>query len=131
MIKPSEMSTAVEKLISTKLPQYVDKSCFQVVCGDIPVTTKLLALRWDKVFFTGSTRVGRIVMEAAAKHLTPVSLELGGKSPTIIDEDVGDLDVAVTRLVWGKCVNAGQTCIAPDYVFCHEKVSALSINMPN
>ncbi len=68
-------------------------------------------------------------MEAAAKHLTPVSLELGGKSPTIIDEDIDDFDVVVSRIIWGKCVNAGQTCIAPDHVFCHEKVSLLLISL--
>lgn len=72
--------------------------------------------------FTGSPRVGKIVMKAAAEHLTPVSLELGGKSPTIIDESVYDLDLAAQRIMWGKCANAGQTCIAPDYVFVHEKV---------
>jgi aldehyde dehydrogenase (NAD+) len=117
------MVSASEKMIQELLPKYLDNECFRVVCGDVQVTTELLSLRWDKIFFTGSTRVGRIVSRAAAEHLTPVSLELGGKSPTIIDESVVDLDLAAQRIMWGKCVNAGQTCIAPDYVYVHEKVS--------
>jgi aldehyde dehydrogenase (NAD+) len=122
LIKPSEMSTAVEKVLTDHLPSYVDSDCIKIVTGGIGITTEILRLRWDKIFFTGSPRVGKIVMKAAAEHLTPVSLELGGKSPTIIDESVGDLDLAAQRVMWGKCCNAGQTCIAPDYVFCHEKV---------
>mmetsp|Transcript_9633 Transcript_9633/g.15908 ORF Transcript_9633/g.15908 Transcript_9633/m.15908 type:complete len:461 (+) Transcript_9633:54-1436(+) len=121
VVKPSEMTTAVEKLLCDLIPKYLDCECIKVVAGGISTTTELLALRWDKIFFTGSPRVGKIVMKAAAEHLTPVSLELGGKSPTIIDESVGDLEVAAQRVMWGKCANAGQTCIAPDYVFCHEK----------
>src|SRR5690606_20892713 len=79
-------------------------------------------LKWDHIFFTGSIPVGRIVMKAAAEHLTPVTLELGGKSPCIVHEDA-DLDVSAKRLVWGKYYNAGQTCVAPDYIFAHEKIS--------
>ena len=86
------------------------------------MTSALLEQPWDKIFFTGSTRVGKIVMKAAAEHLTPVSLELGGKSPTVIDETVTDLDLVAQRVCWGKFVNAGQTCIAPDYVLCHSRV---------
>lgn len=115
------MVSATEQLINDRLPKYLDNECFRVVCGDVPVTTELLGMKWDKVFFTGSTRVGKIVLKAAAEHLTPVSLELGGKSPTVIDESVTDLDLAAQRVAWGKCVNAGQTCIAPDYVYVHEK----------
>jgi aldehyde dehydrogenase (NAD+) len=89
----------------------------------VPETTALLEQRWDLVFFTGSERVGKIVMTAAAKHLTPVVLELGGKSPCIVDSSVADLRTAVKRIVWGKLVNAGQTCVAPDYVLCHKKAS--------
>jgi acyl-CoA reductase-like NAD-dependent aldehyde dehydrogenase len=124
LIKPSEMSSATEKLLFDALPKYVDEECIKVLVGGIGATTEILKYRWDKIFFTGSTRVGKIVMRAAAEHLTPVSLELGGKSPTIVDADVGDLQLAATRIMWGKCLNAGQTCIAPDYVFCHEKVSS-------
>lgn len=122
LIKPSEMTSAVEKVLYDHLASYVDGDCIKVVTGGVTTTTELLKLRWDKIFFTGSPRVGKIVMRAASEFLTPVSLELGGKSPTIIDESVGDLDLAAQRIMWGKCANAGQTCIAPDYVFCHEKV---------
>jgi aldehyde dehydrogenase (NAD+) len=121
VLKPSEMSMKTEQLLAELLPQYLDKDCFKVFVGDYRVNTKLLELKWDKIFFTGSPRVGKIVLAAAAKHLTPVALELGGKSPTIIDESVTDLDLATKRIMWGKCTNAGQTCISPDYVFCHEK----------
>ena len=120
-IKPSEMSAACEKAMARLLPAYLDNECFSVVCGGIEVTQTLLAQQWDKIFFTGSTRVGKIVMKAAAEHLTPVSLELGGKSPTIIDESVTDLELVTQRIMWGKCANSGQTCIAPDYVLCHAK----------
>ncbi len=125
IIKPSEMTPATEAVLRDLLPKYLDANYYRIVTGDIPVTTQLLSLRWDKIFFTGSTRVGRIVLEAAAKYLTPVSLELGGKSPTIVDESVGNLELAATRIAWGKNVNAGQTCIAPDYIFVHEKVTSL------
>lgn len=87
----------------------------------MPETTELLKNRFDYIFFTGSTRVGRIVYEAACKHLTPVTLELGGKSPCYIDSSV-DMPKAVRRILWGKLVNAGQTCIAPDYVLCTKEV---------
>ncbi|KAJ1433689.1 aldehyde dehydrogenase 3B1, partial [Ochromonadaceae sp. CCMP2298] len=121
LVKPSEMTSATEKLMMDLIPRYLDGECVKVVAGGVNITSALLQLRWDKIFFTGSPRVGKIVMKAAAEHLTPVSLELGGKSPTIIDESVGDLELAAQRVMWGKCANAGQTCIAPDYVFCHEK----------
>lgn len=116
------MTGAVEALLHDELPHYLDPDCFSVVCGGVSTTTELLKLRWDKIFFTGSPRVGKIVMKAAAEYLTPVSLELGGKSPTIIDQNVSDIELVTQRILWGKFANAGQTCIAPDYVFCHEKV---------
>lgn len=122
MLKPSEMASATEKLLSEVLPMYLDPSTFAVVTGDAKVTQDLLKVRWDKIFFTGSTRVGKIVMKAAAEFLTPVSLELGGKSPTIIDKDLVNLEVVAKRIVWGKTVNAGQTCVAPDYIYCHESL---------
>ena len=93
----------------------------QVVEGGVAETTELLAERFDHIFYTGNGTVGRIVMEAAAKHLTPVTLELGGKSPCIVDQHT-DLDVAARRIVWGKFYNAGQTCVAPDYVLVHEAI---------
>lgn len=120
IIKPSELVPSVERVF-LKLMNYLDTSCYRVVCGDVPITQQLLNYKWDKIFFTGSPRVGKIVLQAAAQHLTPVTLELGGKSPTIIDESVQDMDLIAQRIMWGKCVNAGQTCIAPDYVLVHER----------
>ena len=119
LLKPSDVSKASEKLLATLLPKYLDTECIQVITGGIETNTALLELRWNKIFFTGSTRVGKIVAQAAAKHLTPVSLELGGKSPTVVDEMCGDMEVVCRRILWGKLSNAGQTCIAPDYVLCH------------
>lgn len=121
VIKPSEVSTACEALIANVLPRYLDPECCRIICGGVETTKNLLAQKWDKIFFTGSTRVGKIVMRAASDNLTPVSLELGGKSPTIIDESVTDLQLVTERILWGKLANTGQTCIAPDYVLCHEK----------
>lgn len=121
LVKPSELAPATEHAVNDLLPQYMDTSCISCMCGGIAVNTALLDLCWDKIFFTGSSRVGRIVMTAAAKHLTPVSLELGGKSPTYIDETVTDLQLVANRIIGGKMMNAGQTCVAPDYVLCHMK----------
>jgi len=121
VVKPSEISAATSELIARWLPGDVDSDAVKVVEGGVPETTALLAERFDHIFYTGNGAVGRIVMAAAARHLTPVTLELGGKSPCIIDEQV-DLDVAARRIVWGKYFNAGQTCVAPDYVLAHEKV---------
>lgn len=122
LLKPSELSSATEKLLQTHLPAYLDPDCFAIECGSVKETTALLALQWDKIFFTGSNRVGKIVCKAAAEFMTPVTLELGGKSPAIVDESVDDLELAVKRIMWGKFANAGQTCVAPDYIYCHEKV---------
>ena len=120
-LKPSELSThtalVLDKLIKTIFsPEYI--SC---ILGGIAETTALLSEKWDYIFFTGSTAVGKIVMQAAAKNPTPVTLELGGKSPCIIDK-TADLKVAARRIAWGKWMNAGQTCIAPDYLYVHETV---------
>ena len=113
--KPSELAPACVGGAGPALPRYLDPEAVAVVEGGVPETTALLEERWDHIFFTGSTAVGSVVAEAAAKHLTPVALELGGKSPAIVDADA-DLDVAARRIAWGKFLNAGQTCIAPDYV---------------
>jgi aldehyde dehydrogenase (NAD+) len=121
VLKPSELAPATSRLMATELPRYLDSACVQLVEGAVPETTALLAERFDHIFYTGNGRVGRIVMAAAAKHLTPVTLELGGKSPAIIDERV-DLEVAVRRIAWGKFVNAGQTCVAPDYLLVDRAV---------
>lgn len=121
VVKPSEMAPETSALLSQLLPQYVDASAVRVIEGAIPATTELLAQPFDHIFYTGNGQVGRIVLEAAAKHLTPVTLELGGKSPCIVDEHV-DLDVAVKRIAWGKFYNCGQTCVAPDYVLVHKAI---------
>ncbi len=124
VLKVSELSPATSAVVEAVVKAaFGDDGFCTVVQGDAEVGRALLAERWDVIFFTGSTRVGQVVMEAAAKHLTPVVLELGGKSPVIIDEDV-DVDVASRRVSWGKFYNAGQTCIAPDYVLVHKNVKA-------
>lgn len=119
--KPSELAPASAAVLARLIPQYLDDDAVTVVEGGVPETTALLKLTFDHIFFTGSTDVGRVVMRAAAEHLTPVTLELGGKSPTIVAADA-DLDVAARRIAWGKFLNAGQTCIAPDYVLVERSV---------
>lgn len=115
ILKPSEMAPATEVLSAKVIDQAFDPSHVAVVRGGAEVGRALLELPFDKVFFTGSTRVGREVMAAAARHLTPVTLELGGKNPVIVDADAS-LAIAARRIVWGKFLNAGQTCVAPDFV---------------
>ncbi|XP_054427138.1 aldehyde dehydrogenase family 3 member A2 [Pteronotus mesoamericanus] len=117
IVKPSELSENTANIVARLLPQYLDQDLYVVINGGVDETTELLKQRFDHIFYTGSTAVGKIVMQAAAKHLTPVTLELGGKSPCYIDRDC-DLDIACRRLTWGKYMNCGQTCIAPDYVLC-------------
>lgn len=119
--KPSEISPACSSVMSRLLPRYLDEEAVVVVEGGVPETTALLAQKFDHIFFTGSTPVGHVVMAAAAEHLTPVTLELGGKSPTIVAADA-DIDVAARRIAWGKCFNAGQTCVSPDYVLVESTV---------
>jgi aldehyde dehydrogenase (NAD+) len=121
VLKPSELAPATSGLIARALPDYLDPACVQIVQGGPAETTALLEERFDHIFFTGGETVGRIVMTAAARHLTPVTLELGGKSPCIVDRHT-DLDVAARRIVWGKFYNAGQTCVAPDYVLAHKEI---------
>ena len=118
--KPSELTTHTAKLLEQLIADVFAPSEVAVVQGGPAETQRLLALPFDHVFFTGSTRVGKIVAEAAAKHLMSTTLELGGKSPAIVD-DSADLAVAAERIAWGKFVNAGQTCIAPDYVLVSER----------
>ncbi|KAF8726322.1 hypothetical protein HU200_019784 [Digitaria exilis] len=115
-LKPSEIAPATSSLLADLLPRYVDSSCIKVVEGGIPETTALLEQKWDKIFYTGNSKVGRIVMSFAAKHLTPVVLELGGKCPVVVDSNV-DLHVAAKRIAAGKWgCNNGQACISPDYI---------------
>ncbi|MGW2420481.1 aldehyde dehydrogenase family protein [Streptomyces sp. NPDC001709] len=121
--KPSELAPATSAALAELIPAYLDTDAVAVVEGGIPETTALLAERFDHIFYTGNGAVGRIVMRAAAEHLTPVTLELGGKSPVFVDRDA-DLDVVADRLARGKFLNAGQTCVAPDYVLTDPETAA-------
>uniref|UniRef100_A0A8C3CP99 Aldehyde dehydrogenase n=1 Tax=Cairina moschata TaxID=8855 RepID=A0A8C3CP99_CAIMO len=155
VVKPSEVSEHTSQLIADILPQYLDRELYPVVTGGVPETTELLTQRFDHILYTGNTAVGKIVMAAAAKHLTPVTLELGGKSPCYIDgavsythldvykrqghEDVSGLlwahrwqwglegaesPCCCRRITWGKYMNCGQTCIAPDYILCEPSIQS-------
>ncbi|TDL29329.1 NAD-aldehyde dehydrogenase [Rickenella mellea] len=115
VIKPSENTHATSSLLAELVPKYLDRSVFRVVNGGIPETTSLLELQWDHILYTGNGTVGKIVATAAAKHLTPTTLELGGKCPVFIDPKY-DLHLAARRIAWGKFANSGQTCVAPDYI---------------
>lgn len=126
-LKPSELAPNVSALLAKWIPKYLDRDAIRVVEGGVPETTALLQENWDHIFYTGNARVGRIVLEAAAKHLTPVTLELGGKSPCIVDESA-DLETTAKRIVYGKFFNAGQTCVAPDYVLVHDRVHDALVN---
>ncbi len=121
VLKPSELTPNCSRLLAKLIEEKFDREYLAVVQGGIPETTEVLAHKFDVIFFTGSIPVGKVVYEAAAKHLTPVILELGGKSPAIVAAD-SNLDIAVRRLIWAKFLNAGQTCIAPDYVCVHKSV---------
>lgn len=121
VLKPSPYASAVAKVVDEMIASVFEPEHVAVVQGDRAVNKKLLEQRFDFIFFTGSPELGKIVMQAAAVHLTPVILELGGKSPCIIDREA-DIDLAAKRLAWGKYLNAGQTCIAPDYLFVHQAV---------
>lgn len=128
ILKPSEIAentmNAMSKIINENFPS----EYLYVYEGGIDETTELLKLKFDKIFFTGSTKVGKIVYKAAAEHLTPVVLELGGKSPVIVTKNA-NLDVAAKRIVWGKFLNAGQTCVAPDYLLVEEAVQEQFLEM--
>ncbi|MNJ90718.1 Aldehyde dehydrogenase [compost metagenome] len=115
ILKPSELPSNTSRVMAEIINSIFDTAFFHVVEGGVDETTALLEQRFDKIFFTGSTTVGKIVYQAAAKHLTPVTLELGGKSPAIFTEDA-NLKMGIRRLIWAKFLNSGQTCIAPDYV---------------
>ncbi|SCK00767.1 Coniferyl aldehyde dehydrogenase [uncultured Clostridium sp.] len=123
IIKPSENTINTAKLLENIINNSFDKGYIRVVdpLGGKEVVSYLLGLPFDYIFFTGSVRVGKIVMEKAAKNLTPVTLELGGKSPCIVDDDA-NVNLAAKRIVWGKFLNAGQTCVAPDYLFIHKNI---------
>src|SRR5699024_10666750 len=121
VLKPSEFTQSTSAILADMIRNTFDESYFTLVEGAKDISQQLLEQRWDYIFFTGSTKVGRIIMEKASQYLTPVTLELGGKSPAIVDQDA-KIDLAAKRIVWGKFTNAGHTCVAPDYVYVHEKV---------
>uniref|UniRef100_A0A3P8TKT9 Aldehyde dehydrogenase n=1 Tax=Amphiprion percula TaxID=161767 RepID=A0A3P8TKT9_AMPPE len=121
VVKPSEVCVHTAKVMEDLLPIYIDKELYPVVTGGVPETQELLRQRFDHIFYTGNSTVGKIIMEAAAKNLTPVTLELGGKSPCYIDKNC-DISIACRRVTWGKYTNCGQTCIAPDYILCEPSI---------
>ncbi|KAL3840025.1 hypothetical protein ACJIZ3_024616 [Penstemon smallii] len=124
VLKPSELAPATSELLSKLLSQYMDTSAVRVVEGAVPETTALLDQKWDKIFYTGNGKVGRLIAAAAAKHLTPLVLELGGKCPAIVDSNI-NLKVAVRRIISGKWgCNSGQTCVSPDYIITTKAFSA-------
>ncbi len=121
VLKPSELTKNTSQLLTDIIENVFPKDYAIAVQGGVETTTTLLSQKWDYIFFTGSVPVGKIVAQAAAKHLTPVTLELGGKSPCIVDASI-DLKLVAKRLVWGKFLNGGQTCIAPDYVIIKAEI---------
>ncbi|WNW01528.1 aldehyde dehydrogenase [Tenacibaculum sp. HL-MS23] len=127
VLKPSELTPHTSKVTKEIIEAVFNKNHVAVVEGGVAVSQELLAQRWDYIFFTGSVPVGKIVAKAAAEYLTPVTLELGGKSPCIVDE-TANIKLAAKRLVWGKFINGGQTCIAPDYLLIHTSVKEEFIN---
>ncbi|WP_349408439.1 aldehyde dehydrogenase [Pseudalkalibacillus sp. SCS-8] len=121
VLKPSELTPSVSGVIADIIQEIYEEKYVAVIQGGVEVSQELLQQAFDKIFFTGSVNVGKIVMEAASKHLIPVTLELGGKSPAIVDE-TADLQLAAKRIAWGKFTNSGQTCIAPDYLYVQQNV---------
>ena len=128
VLKPSEITKHTGEIIKTLLSDIFEENHLKVVLGGVPETTQLLNLRWDYIFFTGSVEVGKIIAKAASKHLTPYTLELGGKNPCIVDS-TANLKLSAKRLVWGKFLNAGQTCIAPDFILAHESIKSKLIDL--
>ena len=120
-LKPSELTPHTSAIISKIITETFPVKDVVVITGDATIAADLLRKRWDYIFFTGSVGVGKIVAKAAAENLTPVTLELGGKSPCIVDE-TANLELSARRIVWGKIINAGQTCVAPDYILVHHKM---------
>ncbi|GEQ86047.1 aldehyde dehydrogenase [Patiriisocius marinistellae] len=121
ILKPSELPSRTSAIMAKLINNNFDSSFLKVIEGGVDETTELLKQKFDKIFFTGSTKVGKIIYKAAAENLTPVTLEMGGKSPTFVTEDA-NLKMTVKRLVWAKFLNAGQTCIAPDYIMVDKKI---------
>lgn len=123
VIKPSELSANTATLLDRLIPQYLDPQAYKVLTGAVQETTELLKQRFEHILYTGGEAVAKIIMRAAAEHLTPVTLELGGKCPCIVDSNT-DLSVTAARIVWSKWMNAGQTCVAPDYVIVEKSFLA-------
>ncbi len=121
-LKPSELAPHSSKLLTELIRDNFDGDCFEVFEGDVSISQSLLAEPFDYIFFTGSPRVGKIVMQAASQHLTPLTLELGGKSPCLVDR-TAELIPTARRICWGKFINAGQTCVAPDYLVVERAIS--------
>jgi aldehyde dehydrogenase (NAD+) len=121
ILKPSEIAPHASSVIAGIIRENFDPSFLAVVKGGPQETQTLISVGFDYIFFTGGSNIGKIVMKAASEHLTPVTLELGGKSPCIVDNDI-QIDYTASRIVWGKFINAGQTCVAPDYVFVHRAI---------
>ncbi|XP_027198814.2 aldehyde dehydrogenase type III isoform X2 [Dermatophagoides pteronyssinus] len=130
IIKPSEISSNTEKMMAELLPRYLDRECYHIVTGGPEEATRMLNERFDLIFYTGSTAIGKVIYKSASKFLTPVVLELGGKSPVYMDDSI-NMEIAVRRLLWGKCMNGGQVCIAPDYLLCTKEVKEKFINVAN
>lgn len=126
IIKPSEVAPATSNILAKIINPNFDPGFLYVLEGGVEATTDLLKEKFDYIFFTGGTAVGKIVYEAAARHLTPVTLELGGKSPCIVDKDI-NITIAARRITWGKLINSGQTCVAPDYLYVHKEVKSALI----
>ena len=120
--KPSELAPATSAALARLVPRYLDQDAVAIVEGGVPEAGALLAERWDHIFYTGNAAVGRVVARAAAEHLTPTTLELGGKSPALVDASA-DLEVTARRIAWGKWLNAGQTCVGVDHVLVDERVA--------
>jgi len=127
IVKPSELAPATSNLLAKLIPQYLDNKAISLIEGGVEETTALLNCRFDHIMYTGNAEVARIIMKAATKHLTPVTLELGGKSPVYIDKSA-NLTITAQRLAWGKWLNAGQTCIAPDYILAEKTMIPALVN---
>ena len=128
MIKRSEYSPATSEVLQKIIKENFSQEYIAVIRGDKEVSRALLDYNFDYIFFTGSTNVGRKVMLKAAENLTPVTLELGGKSPCIVDKEC-NIDLAARRIIWGKFINCGQTCVAPDYILLHQDKKEAFLNI--
>lgn len=121
VLKPSELAPHTAQIIAEMIPEYFDEEYIRVVCGGPETSQELLRERWDHIFYTGGEKIARLVLTAAAQNITPATLELGGKSPCLVSDDC-DMAKTARRIVWGKFLNAGQTCVAPDYLLVHRDV---------